>query len=118
MEATHHPIHTTAHCTVALELFDALPKYKMTAFEPYKSKEGLYRFLDDLDWAKASWSQSHRGAGIYAALNVAEEATPEWNDWYFLWFWNEADPETGLWRKGFANTDTIPIYEIYTCFLV
>ena len=111
VEATHHPIHTTAHCAAALELFDALPLHRMTFFDPYRTKEGLYQFLDSLDWAKASWSQSHRGAGIYAALNVAEEATKEWNDWYFAWFWDEADPQTGLWRKGFADTDTLPIYE-------
>ena len=28
----------------------------------------------------------------------------EWKKWYFDWLWNEADPETGLWRKGFPQT--------------
>ena len=111
VEGTHHAIHTTAHCIAALELFDCFPKYKLTALEPYKTKEGLYRFLDGLDWQNMPWSQSHQGAGIYAALTVAEEATPEWAEWYFNWLWEEADSTTGLWRKGFANTDTRPIYE-------
>lgn len=110
-EATHHPIHTTAHCTAALELFDALPRYPLTAFEPYKTKEGLYELLESLDWSESPWNMSHRGAGIYAALTNAEEATPEWNKWYFEWLWNEADPETGLWRKGYAPNGKRPAYE-------
>ena len=24
----------------------------------------------------------------------------EWQDWYFEWLWDEADPETGFWRRG------------------
>ena len=38
-EATHFPLHTTAHCISALELFDALPKYKLTGLDVYKTKE-------------------------------------------------------------------------------
>ena len=34
-EATHHPIHTTAHCIAALELFDALPLHPLSALEKY-----------------------------------------------------------------------------------
>ena len=30
-EKTHHPIHTTAHCSAALELFDVPPLYPMNA---------------------------------------------------------------------------------------
>ena len=111
VEETHHPIHTTAHCAAALELFDAVPKYKISALEPYKTKERLYQFLDELDWKGMPWDMSHRGAGIYAALNNAEEADAEWNKWYFEWLWNEADPETGLWRKGCVNAGVRPAYE-------
>ena len=34
-EPTHHTLHTTAHCIAALELFDALPLYPLTALRPY-----------------------------------------------------------------------------------
>ena len=51
-EATHYQLHTTAHCTGALELFDALPKYPLTALDPYRSKEGLYKFLEELEWTR------------------------------------------------------------------
>ncbi len=111
VEETHHPIHTTAHCVAALELLDAEPLYKITALEPYKTKEGLYKFLEELDWKGTPWQMSHRGAGIYAALNNAGEATPEWNHWYFEWLWNEADPVTGLWRKDCATSGDKPAYE-------
>ena len=32
-ERTHHTIHTTAHCTAAIELFDARPLYPLTALK-------------------------------------------------------------------------------------
>ena len=38
-EATHHPFHTTAHVTAALELFDARPLYPVKAMLPYLPKE-------------------------------------------------------------------------------
>lgn len=111
VEGTHHTIHTTAHCLAALELFDALPKYPLKAFDAYRTKEGLYAFLDGLDWENTPWPTSHQGAGLYAAMNNAEEATPEWNRWYYEWFWNEACPETGLWRKGCVKHGKRPAFE-------
>ncbi len=110
-EKTHHPIHTTAHCIAALELFDTKPLYPLTAFNPYKTKEGLYSLLENLRWKDSPWNNSHLGAGIYAALNIAGEATPEWNKWYFDWFWNEADPESGMWRKGYTTVGSAKMYE-------
>lgn len=111
VEGTHHTIHTTAHCIAALELFDALPKYPLKAFEPYKTREGLYAFLDGLAWEVGPWNASHQGAGLYAAMNNAEEANPEWNRWYFDWLWEEADPESGLWRKGHVVNGSRPAFE-------
>ena len=109
-ESTHFPLHTTAHCLAALELFDALPKYPLKGLDEYKTKDGLYGLLESLEWGNSPWDNSHKGAGIYAALNAAGEATPEWNQWYFDWFWQEADPETGMWRKGYANKDNPLIF--------
>lgn len=100
VEETHHPIHTTAHCTAALELFDARPRHPLQALLPYKDKGELCRLLDGLDWAGKPWPQSHQGAGIYAAFAITGTAEQEWEAWYFDWLWEEADAETGLWRKG------------------
>ena len=101
-EITHHPIHTTAHCAAALELFDAKPKYPYFDLEQYKTKEGLYALLDGLDWTNP-WPQSHQGAGIYAAFANAGQATLEWKTWYFDWLWENASPKTGFWKKGFED---------------
>ncbi len=101
-EATHYQLHTTAHCAGALELFDAAPKYRLAALDPYRTKEGLYEFLEHLEWEEDPWDASHKGAGIYAALYNCDELTPEWADWYFSWLWEEADPKSGFWRKGYA----------------
>jgi len=99
-EATHQPIHCTAHCIAALELFDARPLHALRGLWEFKSREGLRAFLEKLEWAKHPWPQSHLGAGLYAALVLAGEADSDWQEWYFEWLWNEADPESGLWRKN------------------
>lgn len=109
-EETHNPLHTTAHCLGALELFDALPLYPLRGLNKYKTKEGLYYLLENLRWEDSPWNNSHMGAGIYAALNLAGEATSEWNEWYFDWLREEADPETGLWRKGYPQKGKSALY--------
>ena len=43
-EATHHTIHTTAHCTAALELFDAKPSFPLKELFPYLEKKICMRF--------------------------------------------------------------------------
>lgn len=110
-EPTHHPLHTTAHCTAALWLFGEKPLYPFYALEKYMTREGLYTLLDSLDWVKNPWSQSHIGAGIYAAMVNTGSASLEWQNRYFDWLWNEADPKTGMWRKGCIDTpDSAPLY--------
>lgn len=110
-ERTHYPIHTTAHCAAALELFDAKPLYPMSALEQYLEPGKLEAFLDELGWYDNPWTQSHNGAGLFVALNLSGEATPDWNRRYFDWLWREACPETGLWRKGFTTKEgTKPLY--------
>ena len=99
-EATHHYIHTTAHCAAALELFDVKPKYPMTELLKYTDKNELYELLEGLDWSIDPWSQSHRGAGIYAALVLGGHADRAFEDAYFEWLWDNADSETGFWKKG------------------
>lgn len=99
-ESTHHPIHTTAHCVAALELFDARPRYPLTDLHRLRDPQALNAFLDGLNWRGNPWRESHRGAGLYAALVLAGEVDSRWEDHYFAWLWDEADPETGFWRKG------------------
>ena len=101
-EATHHRIHTTAHCLAALELLDAKPLYPIRELHPYMEREALFAFLDGLDWF-SPWAASHRGAGIYAALVNAGEMTEEFQRNYFEWLWENADPETGFWKQDYAN---------------
>ena len=107
-ECTHHPIHTTAHCTAAIELFDAKPRYPLTDLMQYTTKEGLYGLLEGLDWLNKPWPQSHQGAGIYASMVLTETVDNQWVDDYFAWMWNNADPETGMWKKN----SIAPAYQI------
>ena len=104
-EKTHHPYHTVAHCTAALQLFDAKPLYPITEFKKYlNSREELFTFLEEgTRWETNPWRDSHLGAGLYAALVNADEITPEFSENYFEWFRENCDPVTGFWTKGVAD---------------
>lgn len=99
-EDTHHEIHTTAHCLAALELFDAGPAQPPMALDVYRDPLQMTRFLDALDWAGDPWRVSHQGAGLFAALTLADRVTLEWREAYFGWLSAEVDETSGLWRRG------------------
>lgn len=100
VEATHDPVHTTAHCIAALEILDVKPRYPLRALQRRAGGDALKPYLEALDWRGNPWGESHKGAGAYAALVLAEEVDRRWQDDYFDWLWQEADPETGFWRCG------------------
>lgn len=111
-EHTHHPIHTTAHCLAALELFDAAPQRPCTALAGYLDHERLTALVEGLDWAGRPWSESHQGAGIYVAMNLSGMADAAWNRHYFSWFWENADPATGFWSGRLGHTTCeAPLYQ-------
>ena len=95
-EATHHAIHTTAHCVGALELFDARPRHTLQEFRALREIAALRAFLGDLAWRTDPWRASHRGAGLFAALAIVEAVGVAWQEAYFAWLWDWTDPETGL----------------------
>lgn len=98
-EATHHPIHTTAHCIAALELFDAAPTHPIHALINHATPDGITQFLEQLDWRQNPWNHSHQGAGLYVSLVLTGALDPATQDRYFAWLWDQADPATGLWRR-------------------
>ncbi len=99
-EETHHYIHTTAHCTAAIELFDEKPLYPQKALAKYFTVEGLYSLLDALDWEGNPWPQSHQGAGIYAVGVLTDSVSLEWQRAYFEKLWRDTDPVYGMSRSG------------------
>lgn len=99
-EGTHHTIHTTAHCLAALELFDALPLYPLTALEKYLEPQALHEFLRNLNWDNSPWNNSHQGAGLFAAMVNTRTADLAWQKDYFAWLREHADPVTGLGLSG------------------
>ena len=100
-ENSHHPYHTTAHCIAALQLFDARPLYPLREFAYTHEAGALEDFLENIGWMdEPSSPAGHLGAGIYAAMVNAGEATPSWCERWYKWFWDNADPDDGLWRKG------------------
>jgi hypothetical protein len=99
-EPTHHEIHTTAHCIAALELFDAAPRHVLEYLLPLADPDLMTAFLDNLNWTGNPWSESHKGAGLYVSLVLANEVTPAWQDRYFDWLWEHSDPATGFLRRG------------------
>jgi hypothetical protein len=110
VEATHHSIHTTAHCIAAIELFDAKAKHPLKDLHFLLEKEALYKFMDELDWAGLPWIMSHRGAGLYAALVLQDEVDRQWQGWYFDWLNENADPQSGFFRKGAVQEGKKPLF--------
>jgi hypothetical protein len=106
-EGTHHDIHCTAHCTAALELFEARPAHPLAALAPLREPAAMQAMLASLAWAKDPWNASHRGAGLYAALVLAGEVDLAWEDAYFAWLAAEIDLVTGLWRRGCVDFITL-----------
>lgn len=106
----HNVVHTTAHCMAAIELFDAAPLYPAKALEKYLTWDKMCEFMEEVDWINRPWDGSHRPAGLYVALNLGGSDTVEFNKNYFKWMWDNADPDTGLWRKG-CQDGTKPLWE-------
>ena len=100
----HHPFHTTAHCTAALELFDARPRYRLKALEPYLDFRRMADLLDGLNWTGNPWPESHQGAGIYSALVITGMAGRGWRREFFEYLTRNADPEYGMSRAGAIQT--------------
>ena len=110
-EKTHHPIHTTAHCSAALELFDAKPLYKTTALGEFTTKDGLYRLLEkEVEWNNNPWRESHKGAGILPCLTNTDMVGLEWKNWYFDWMWEHSDDKTGFFWGIDEDSSCEPLY--------
>ncbi|QYR21441.1 hypothetical protein KZ483_27890 [Paenibacillus sp. sptzw28] len=100
----HHELHSAAFAISALELLDAKPVYALRKIEAFREKENLIALLDQLDWVNEPWGDSQKGSGIYACMVLSGLVSREWEEWYYDWLWDEADPLTGLWRKGCVPT--------------
>ena len=107
--------HTTAFISGALNLLDTEPLYQAAGFNEYKTREGLFAFMDSIDWAKNPWLGAHKGAGIYASMLLTKTVSDEWEDFYFEWLDQNADPETGLWKKG-ALVGAEPFHYLASAF--
>lgn len=98
-ETTHHPIHTTAHCIAALELFDTAPARPPEAIAHLADPAAMEAFLDGLEWAGNPWRASHQGAGLHTALTLSGLADRAWRQRYVDWLARQCDA-TGFWRVG------------------
>ncbi len=91
--------HTTAFLCGALNLLDAKPLYKAEGFKEYTTREGIFEFMDKINWTKEPWLGAHLGAGIYGSVVLSGIGSDEFEDYYFEWLDKNADPATGLWKK-------------------
>ncbi len=96
--------HTTAFLCGALNLLDAKPLYKAEGFKAQTSREGIFEFMDKINWADEPWLGAHLGAGIYASVILGGIGADEFEDYYFEWLDMNADPKTGLWKKDTKGT--------------
>ena len=108
-EHTHHFIHTTAHCTAAIELFDAVPKYPQKRMLEYFTKDGLKKLLDGLRWTEAPWRDSHEGAGTYVVGVLTDNVDLDWQQYYFDLIYENTDPKWGMSRMGTIDGNPAPL---------
>ena len=96
----HNPVHTTAHCMAALELFDKAPLHRAKELEKYLQYDNMCELFESFDWRTTPGTPAHIGAGLYAALNLGGSDCREFNKNYFRWLWDNTDPDTGMIRLG------------------
>lgn len=96
----HGQTHATAYTLAALDLFDTAASHPLHQLQRLNAPGAIEALLDGLDWRKP-WGASHDGAGSFAALFLARQASAQFQQRYFAWLATEQDPDTGLWRKGF-----------------
>ena len=112
-ECTHHPLHTTAHLTGALELYDARPLRPLTALHRYKDKDNLTSLIYGLDWGYDPWPESHQGAGVYAGLVNAGEDSEQFRRDYFDILDGYCDSKTGFWGGDYVrNAPVSPLRNV------
>lgn len=116
IEKTHHPIHTTAHCTAAIELFDALPLYPVSEMKEYFTKDGLDKLLDSLDWLDRPWPQSHQGAGVYVVGVLTNSVDLDWQNHYFDVIYEKTDERYGMSRRGSFDGKAPVCHHLYGWF--
>ena len=109
VEFSHHTIHTTAHCSAALELFDAKPLTLPHAIMQYQDVNKLYEFLRNLEWSKSPWGDSHKGAGTYASFLNCRVASAAWRKAFVDFLTENCDPEYGMSYKGSIQTGESPV---------
>ena len=97
-EGSHHIIHTTAHCTAALELLDARPIYPFYEMQKYKDFSEFEKYMAEYDWLRCG-KAAHAGAGIYASLSIVGDVDAAWKRKYFDYFNSNCDAKTGLFVK-------------------
>lgn len=91
---THTPLHNTAFALAAMELLDLRPQNPVTMGPEYKDPRA---FLMTLDWKKAVYTESHKGAGIGAIYTLVPElGTPEWFKAYFATCDSLFDAKNGM----------------------
>lgn len=112
-EKTHHPIHTTAHVTAALELLGERPRYPLTALAPYFTIPGMTALLEEVSHDKDPWSAAHRGAGIYAAGILTDSVTQEWRDAYFDWIFSHTDTAYAINFKNAFDPLELTVHHYY-----
>jgi hypothetical protein len=111
-ESTHHPYHTTAHCSAALGLFDVKPLYPIKEFHKYlESKDELYDLLDNVTrWKDAPWRDSHEVAGTYVVGVLTDNIDLDWQNYYFSLLFDNTDNELGMSRGGTVDEEKIPLF--------
>lgn len=98
---SHGVMHNMAFAVGAMNLLGIPVRHPLRFADPYKSREGLTEFLDELDWENGVYGGSHGGAGLASILvMVPGVVDAEWFDWYFAYLDEMFDPASGMMGRN------------------
>lgn len=97
-------LHANGQVIGALGLLGGKKAHPCELYLPFNEPASVKAWLEsEIDWSQI-WSASHQFWGGAVFYSQHEDSTTAWLDAVINWLDNEADPETGWWRKDIKPT--------------
>lgn len=117
----HSKLHANGMVVGALGALGGKMRYPVKLYDAFDEVEEIGPWLDsEIKWSN-TWGESHLFWGGLHCYSFSKACTDEWLDAVFKWLDENADPETGWWRKGVKHANSyealggfvhiVPIYE-------
>lgn len=100
----HSKLHANGMVIGALGPLGGKKKYPCRLYDGFLSTKDIGSWLETIDW-ETQWSASHLFWGGMHCFSFADGCTDEWKQAVKKWLLENADENTGFWRKNTQYTD-------------